>query len=213
MKPAKTQAGLALLVLGASCCNAATLAVSLADAQGKPVAGVAVVAVPASPLPDDGPQAAVMDQVGLKFEPQLLVVRKGTVVSFPNSDDVAHQVYSFSPAKHFALPLYRGQAAAPVTFDQSGLVILGCNIHDSMIGYVYVADSPYFGKTDLKGRIEFASLPEGTYRLLAWNPRFTEANPELSQQVTVSADTTAAFRLTRPLLPLPAPSSPRKLRY
>ncbi len=213
MKPGNLSTGLALLVLSGTCCSAATLTVTVADMQGKPVPGVAVVAVPAIPEADPGPQAAVMDQVGLKFEPQLLVVRRGTVVSFPNSDDVAHQVYSFSPAKHFALPLYRGQAAAPVTFDQSGLVILGCNIHDSMIGYVYVADSPHFGKTDVSGRIEFASLPEGAYRLLAWNPRFTEATPELSQQVTLSADSTAAFRLTRPLLPLPAASSPRKLRY
>lgn len=200
-------------LLGATLCDAATLSVTVQDPQGRAVPGVGVVAVPAVPVPATEPQTAVMDQVQLKFEPNLLVVRKGTVVSFPNSDDVAHQVYSFSPAKRFELPLYRGQAAQPVTFEQSGLVILGCNIHDSMIGYVYVADSPYFGKTDAQGQIQFNGLADGSYRVLAWSPRFTEANPELAQQVTVTGAANASFRLARPLLPAPQDSPAKKLRY
>ncbi len=211
--------GFAALWGVASCCNAATLAVTIVDRDGKPVPEVAVVATPAAgspvnPAPAAAAPMATMDQINLQFEPQILIVRKGTVVSFPNSDDVAHQVYSFSPAKHFALPLYRGQASAPVTFEQSGLVILGCNIHDSMIGYVYVADSPYYGKTDSRGRIDLNDLPAGTYRVTAWNPRFTEPNPELATEVTVAADTARSeFKLTQALAPAPQISSSKKLRY
>lgn len=208
-----------MLLLGIGCCDAAMLSVTVLDRDSQPIAGVAIVATSlnatiSSTTPNPVAPMATMDQVKLQFEPQILIVRKGTVVSFPNSDDVAHQVYSFSPAKRFALPLYRGQSSAPVTFDQSGLVILGCNIHDSMIGYVYVADSPYYGKTDSRGRIDLTDLPAGTYRVTAWHPRFTEANPELAQQVTVGAEAARSeFKLTQALAAAPQSGSSKKLRY
>ena len=72
-------------------------------------------------------------------------------MEFPNNDTVSHQVYSFSAAKRFQLPLYKGEVHPPVTFDRPGLVVLGCNIHDVMVGYIYVTDAPYFGKTDREG--------------------------------------------------------------
>jgi hypothetical protein len=67
---------------------------------------------------------------------------------------VSHQVYSFSPARRFQLPLYKGEAHSPVAFDTAGLVVLGCNIHDDMVGYIFVADSPYFARTDADGNAE-----------------------------------------------------------
>ena len=88
-------------------------------------------------------QKAIMDQRKLMFVPDVLVVQTGTAVDFPNSDQVRHQVYSFSGAKTFELALYAGRAHAPVVFDRSGLVTLGCNIHDSMVGYIWVTDSPW----------------------------------------------------------------------
>ena len=75
----------------------------------------------------------------------------GSTVSFPNSDSVSHQICSFSPTKRFQLPLYRGKPYAPVPFDHVGVVILGCNIHDWMIGYIDVTDAPFYGATDDRG--------------------------------------------------------------
>ena len=88
-----------------------------------------------------------MDQRGSQFVPHVLPVQAGTSVTFPNSDQIRHQVYSFSASKRFELPLYAGTSASPIRFDQPGIVVLGCNIHDWMIGYVVVLDTPYFGKT------------------------------------------------------------------
>ena len=85
----------------------------------------------------------------------------GTRVEFPNNDSVSHQVYSFSPAKRFQLPLYKGEIHPPVTFDQPGLVVLGCNIHDSMVGYIYVTDAPYFGTTERVRHLEAEGLAHG----------------------------------------------------
>ena len=78
------------------------------------------------------------------FVPDLLVVPVGSTVSFPNSDSVSHQIYSFSAAKRFQLPLYRGKPYPPRLFDQAGLVMLGCNIHDWMIAYIDVTDAPFY---------------------------------------------------------------------
>ena len=92
---------------------------------------------------------------------RILVIHTGTPVDFPNSDNVADQVYSFSPAKRFQLSLYRGHVYPPLIFDQGGLVVLGCNIHDNMLGYIYVTPSPYFGKTGVSGTLRLDGLPGG----------------------------------------------------
>jgi hypothetical protein len=99
------------------------------------------------------------------------VIRTGTDVSFPNSDQVLHHVYSFSPAKVFELPLYKGVLPSPIRFDREGIVVLGCNIHDRMIAHIWVVDAPIRLLTDAAGRARVDALPEGRYRVLAWHPR------------------------------------------
>jgi len=101
------------------------------------------------------------------FVPHILPIQTGTAVTFPNSDNVRHQVYSFSAAKKFQLPLYAGTPAAPVVFDKPGVVTLGCNIHDHMSAYLVVVDTPYFALT-VAGRGELSSLPEGKYDVRVW---------------------------------------------
>lgn len=91
---------------------------------------------------------AVIDQVNKQFLPELLIVQQGQLVNFPNSDNIRHNVYSFSSAKSFQLKLYSGQPKEPIIFDTQGVVVLGCNIHDSMVGYIYVAKSEQVYKTD-----------------------------------------------------------------
>ena len=149
---------------------------SVTDRNGKPVADVVVYATPRAAGPaKSAPRAtAVMDQVSRQFKPRVLVVETGTLVEFPNSDAVSHHVYSFSAAKRFELPLYRGTAYAPVLFDKPGIVVLGCNIHDSMLGYIAVVDSPHFTFTDSKGRATLTGLAPGDYAVQVWTPRSRE---------------------------------------
>jgi len=127
---------------------AATLVIHVQTPDGHALSG-AVVTV--RPLEGQGkrpaPVHAVMDQVNRAFAPDLLVVPVGSTVAFPNSDSVSHQIYSFSAAKRFQLPLYHGKPYPPVQFDQTGVITLGCNIHDEMLAYLLVTDAPYFGRT------------------------------------------------------------------
>jgi plastocyanin len=143
-----------------------------------------IVFSPLAPAPAPAHESAVIDQVDKRFVPRVSVVRAGTEVSFPNSDSIRHQVYSFSPAKVFSLKLYAGTASAPVTFDKPGLVVLGCNIHDYMVGFVAVVDSPYFTKLPPSGSATI-NLPPGRYRLRVWNPYLT--TPIATQEVSVQS--------------------------
>lgn len=157
-----------LLVLAAGSAGAATFTVDARDANGAALSDVVVVLDPVGAEPKRSPRRATIDQVSKQFVPRVSVVQTGTVVDFPNSDRIRHQVYSFSEPKRFNLKLYAGTEAPPITFDTAGLVVLGCNIHDTMVGFVIVADTPYFAKSGANG-IATIDVPPGRYRLRVWH--------------------------------------------
>ena len=161
---------------------AAQIAAIVTDQEGRPLADAVVVAVPAQGVPPSAPPAAreIVDQIGQEFVPYVKPILVGASVFFPNKDNIRHQVYSFSPAKQFELPLYAGTPARPVVFDRPGIVVLGCNIHDWMIGYIYVSESPYFAKTGADGKAHLIDLPALSYRVRVWHPRLQ--GPESATQ-------------------------------
>ena len=156
---------------------AASLQAELVDAQGQLLAG-AVLTLRGPLGAEAEPAAALMDQQAKQFVPNVLAVRSGTTVAFPNSDNIRHHVYSFSPAKHFELRLYQGTPSEPVLFDKPGAVVLGCNIHDWMVGYVYVTDDPWFAVSDAQGRVQLDSLPVGSYAVSLWHPQVPGMLPQ-----------------------------------
>jgi plastocyanin len=185
--------------------SAATLVITVQTADGRALQGAVVTARPLDGTPrKPAPLKAVMDQVNRAFAPDLLVIPAGSTVTFPNSDSVSHQIYSFSPAKRFQLPLYRGTPYPPVHFDQPGVVTLGCNIHDEMVGYLVVTDAPYFGRTDAKGAWS-NELARGRYRLTIWHPRMRDESADLERELTIGEGDHAelTLRLTKSLTPAP----------
>jgi plastocyanin len=198
-------------LLGLECqtCLGGDLSVSIQDLAGHGVSDVVVTATPLDgrASPSTPAATAVMDQQHLAFMPRVLVVAVGTSVEFPNSDSVSHQVYSFSPAKKFQLPLYKGQSHPPVLFEHAGLVVLGCNIHDQMVGYIYVTEAPYFGQSDSSGVLRLQELKGGTYRLTLWSPLIADSSATLERTVHVEAGASSVERvqLKQPLRPRPEP--------
>ena len=183
-----------LLTLGSAAQSAAaTLEVTVVDQEGRPIDDVAVYATPASggAAYVAGGEKAIMDQHDMQFVPHLLVVQAGTEITFPNGDNVSHHVYSFSEAKRFELKLYKGDVYPPVTFDRPGVVVLGCNIHDGMLGYVVVVDTPHFAKTDERGVAQLDGVPSGDYVIAAWTPRARPTALPPTQQITVGEGTAA----------------------
>jgi plastocyanin len=207
---------------------AAPVSVRVLDRNGHPVSGLVVtLQAPGIDKTAVTPEPTI-DQIDQRFAPFILAVRSGTAVKFPNSDSVAHQVYSFSAPKRFELGLYRGRPHPPVTFDKPGIVVLGCNIHDKMIGYVYVTDAAYFGKTDVQGTWRSESVSPAQYQLDIWSPLLARDEPSLRQSLVVTDTGTSAnenananananansvvIQLKRPVQPEPAAQTDRKLR-
>jgi plastocyanin len=185
-----------VLALSATLAHAANVQVQIVDQAGAPVADAVVYAVPVNgKLPAAKPVPAVIDQVKRHFVPMVSVVQTGASVSFPNKDNIEHDVYSFSPAKRFELNLYHGIPANPVVFDKPGLVVMGCNIHDTMVAYLLIVETPYFAKTDADGRATIANVPADSYKLVAWHSRLTDPNAQPTQKIAANSDVAAKFAL------------------
>ena len=175
------------LLFAASLAVGAELRVYVGDQDGKPVADAVVTAMPVdtSKMQNIKPPDEV-DQVDKEFVPRVKAVYVGSLVYFPNNDNIRHHVYSFSPAKVFELPLYKGKTAPPVLFDKPGVVVLGCNIHDWMLGFIYVSDTPFFAKTQQDGMADLKGLPVGEYKLRLWHPGMGNSYVEGGRNATVT---------------------------
>lgn len=159
-----------LLLVGIGLSRAAVLEVKIKDQGGRPIEGVIIEAFAENDSPVSFTRQTIIDQINKEFVPTVTVITAGTGINFPNWDDIRHHVYSFSTAKQFELPLYSGTPANPVIFDQSGIVVLGCNIHDWMRAYVYIAESERYIRTDTEGFGKFEDLANGTYKVKLWHP-------------------------------------------
>jgi plastocyanin len=182
--------------------------------DGKGVAQAVVFVrdpIPAAERPAataDHPSPQVVDQISKAFVPDLLAIEVGTLVRFPNHDQIHHHVYSFSPAKIFELPLYKGEDAPPVLFDKVGVVKIGCNIHDWMSGIILVVPTPYFAVTDGAGRFTLSDLPSGTYTLSAWHA-LSKLKPEDASQSVQVGQEPVQVDFTLPL----SPARPRRAMH
>ena len=193
-------AGLALLPVS---CGAGSVQVDVRDAvNGQPLDQAVVYLESADARRQVRPmQGVTMAQQKKQFVPAVLVATVGTEVQFPNLDAVRHHVYSFSPAKKFEIKLYKGKDASPVLFDQPGVVLLGCNIHDNMVGWIVVVDTPHHAQTGVDGtvpgRVRLDGVPAGSYQLRVWHPRQPVGDPALQQalQVPATGEVTATVRM------------------
>lgn len=206
--PSVGAASVALLLAMASGSALAELRVEVRSG-GQPVESAVVTLTPVGRAAAVTPINAVMDQVGSEFTPRVLVVTKGSRVRFPNSDTIRHQVYSFSPAKRFELPLYAGTPPEPVVFESAGVVTLGCNIHDWMKGYIVVVDTPHHALSGTDGRVTL-DAPDGTYLLTAWHERLPAI--DAAPKVTIALPMAGPATLDLPLAPRPPPRGTDRLR-
>jgi plastocyanin len=195
-----------LLTALAQLAQGGELKLQLSDGSGTPLEDAVAWLRPANgpvPAPPARAPHAVIDQVVRSFKPHVSIMRAGTSVDFPNSDNIRHSVYSFSPARTFTLKLYSGKPAEPVVFDKEGIVTLGCNIHDQMIAWVVVVDSPWFAQSDGGGAARLPAVPDGDYVLNVWHPGIRDNLP-VTRKLRIVTDTPVlALRLdARPVASL-----------
>ncbi len=183
--------------------NAADLTVRLKNAAGQPIADAVIMVKPAAGLPPgpikfDWPLR--LSQQNIAFHPFVLIAPVNATVAFPNLDKVRHHVYSFSPTKKFELKLYGNDETRTVTFDKVGVVAVGCNIHDQMIAFIRVVDTPYAAKTDANGVAVIHGLPAGAATATIWQPYLRAPKNEMVKPITVTG-AGAALNLTVEIRP------------
>lgn len=179
-----------LVVLFPVSASAGDLAVSVRDSTGKPVSNAVVTVYPAAGTPKGPVRFAwplVVAQQNIQFDPFVLVAPVGASVSFPNRDKVQHHVYSFSAGNRFELKLFGKDETRSVVFKAVGVAAIGCNIHDQMVGYVKVVDTPFAIKTGADGVATLRGLPGGQATLRVWHPWLRAPKNETSTALAVPA--------------------------
>jgi plastocyanin len=204
-----------LVLLGCafrSAATAATLTVYVLSPDGHPAADVVVeVAMPGVPVRVPA-EPVVIAQLGVRFVPQVTAIPAGTTVRFLNQDAFGHHLRSqaagplgsIAPAKDFEFRMAGARADKPVTtdvqFERAGLVVLGCHLHSSMRGHVYIGESALLGVTDAAGRVVFRGVPEGRGEIRYWHPQQLIEQPRTIVQVSGDAglNATLNFKPARP---------------
>lgn len=198
-EPMKRAILLAALALAPMPAVAGDLNVTVRDTSGAPVADAVVMVYPASGVSMSGvkfPWAYQVSQHDIMFDPFVLVAPVGAEVSFPNQDKVRHHVYSFSPGNKFELKLYGRNESPTHVFKTAGVVALGCNIHDDMVAYIRVVDTPYAIKTAANGSAEIRGIPGGAARVVLWQPYMRAPKNEVTVQAQIPASGAATLNQT-----------------
>ncbi len=185
----------ALLLAVCGSAAATTFTVEVIDQDSRPVANAVIVLVPDAKTFAAGAAARLaaektIDQRGETFLPLVTIVPKGGHIVFANNDQTTHQVYSFSSIKQFEITLARGEKSPAIAFDNSGVAALGCNIHDHMIAYAFVTESPWTVLTGADGRGIIADVPAGNYVAQVWHPKLPPGRAIPSLKALLTGDTT-----------------------
>ena len=169
---------------------AGDIVVRVTTPDGKPLPD-AVVFLPLKPGdPKPSPVNGLkMAQSGKQFAPFVLIAPLGSTVEFPNLDKFRHHVYSFSKGNKFELELYGREEKRSITFKTAGVAALGCNIHDQMVAFIRVVDTPWAMKSGADGVVRLSAAPEGNRRLDVWHPYAIAKDQIVTQTLTVTAGT------------------------
>lgn len=180
---------LVLFVIHIGLANSETVKVRLVDSQKQPVSNAVVTINKHNTAESRDLAEAIMDQIDFAFDPEVLVIAKSQWVKFPNGDNVRHHVYSFSAANPFELKLFFGEDAPPVQFNQAGVVVLGCNIHDSMVGYIYVTDNEHHSVSNSEGIVQINKswLIAGDNQAMVWHPKLSKSGVK-REAITLNVD-------------------------
>lgn len=180
---------------------AGNLQVLVLDKEGQPVADAVVVVLPAN---KGEPKAALplqvtINQEKMRFIPAVSVVGVGARAKFINNDPWEHHVrgsaagfsqFNAAAGSGFELRL-DGKAdgkpgkSADAVFEKAGAVLLGCHIHGSMRGHVYVSESPWTVLSGADGVANVEQIPDGAVQIKVWHAeQLLDIAP---QQASVSA--------------------------
>jgi len=149
----------------------------------------------------------VVSQRGRSFTPYISVSQTNSKVSFVNQDDITHHIYSAGNENKFSFKIRAGQTNSLTQFDYASEVAMGCNIHDWMSGYLLIVNTPYFGKTDKHGQVNFTIAKQGKYRIVVWHPQMKNKNSRMIKEKVIVANSDLTFTLSNEMADIPLQES------
>ena len=188
---------------------AGTLHFTVINAEGKPAPDTVVLVQPTASWPAQPvPPTAVVEQKDIRFVPFVTVVPVGGSVRFVNLDRFDHHVRSqpggplgsVAPAKEFEFrlaPQRRGNHVSPdLKLEVAGTILIGCHLHNSMRGHVFVAPTPWYAVADDRGRVKIDGVPDGQAEVRLWHPDQLVDQPTVRVQVGANADGVGKLNFT-----------------
>ena len=172
-----------LCLLAISQVHAVEMTLKFVDRNGQPVVGM-IAEIHQTELSSVPEKVAIIDQIDRTFVPLVLLAKTGQRVNFPNSDNVRHHVYSFSDIRQFSTPLYADEPIEPILFDRAGIAVLGCNIHDSMVAYVYVSEWEHAFQSNAAVQLRITGVTGAPDTLHLWHPWLQ--TPDSRQSLDIS---------------------------
>ncbi|MET0486378.1 MAG: hypothetical protein ABW216_11830 [Candidatus Rokuibacteriota bacterium] len=109
-----------------------------------------------------------INNVKCDFNPHVQVMPVGDL-DIVNSDPVLHNTHGFLDKLtvfNVALPNEGQRIKRPLR--KSGLVRVECDAHGWMLGWILVAENPYYAMTGKDGSFTIKDVPPGAYTLVVW---------------------------------------------
>ncbi len=207
MKTAFSRLSLLLtLVLLSGLSNALT--VTVLDHQGNPLSDIVVYAEPLNQQPvGKTDKKLVVSQARKSFTPYISVAQTGNELVFNNKDDITHHIYSANVKRKFAFLIRPGESVSQPKLASTNEIVMGCNVHDWMSGYLLVVDTPYFEKTAKNGKTTLDIAGKGRYKIIAWHPQFNEKNNRVEQKIDISNTQQLTLKLSYAMSRIPEQKS------
>jgi plastocyanin len=139
-------------------------------------------------------QQVVMDQQNFFFVPHVLAITSGQAVEFRNSDIANHGIISSSlePENRFNVVIQQGGHFTHRFVTSKRPVALGCPIHVSMAGWIFVFDHRFHAVTDNLGRFTLPPVSSGRYTLRVHHP---DGGLRKTKQLAVESDKPVRLRI------------------
>jgi plastocyanin len=136
-----------------------------------------------------------IDQKACRFIPHIAMIPQGSSIELLNSDDVMHNLHSWSMKNTAFNEGVSGHGSISKTFEFAETIKVTCDVHKWMTSWLIVQENPYYVITDENGKYKLEGVPAGTYTVQAWQ----ESLGKTTQEVTVAAggEATADFALEK----------------
>ena len=183
--------------------HATELTVQVLDVENKPVSDIVIYITSENGVYDAIPAREVtVSQKDKRFVPYVSVKSTNDKLVFENKDNITHHIYTVT-TNDFSFRLKQNTIAKDKQVSQNGKTLMACNIHDWMAGYLFVVETPYYGKTDSTGNFKISLPDNGKFTAKIWHPQMAELDLKQTMLLNLKEASHVKFSLTEKMAEIP----------